>query len=135
MSCWSMVMLLILVMLVMVVEAVMVVRTGQDRTGRDGTGEVRTGQDRTGQDMRGQDRTKLIFKLNFLGNMWLAAFANLAMFLSHNCLVCLVRDKAQVDRVMRKTATCPLWFWMATPIDVQGKPILRKQKIYMENYL
>ena len=109
-------------------------RTGQDRTEQDRTGQDRTGQDRTGQHRTAQDRT---FKLDFLGNLWLEAFAILAMFLSHNCLVCLVRDKAQVDRVMRKTATGPLWFWMATPTgtDVQGKPILRKRKIYMENYL
>ena len=30
--------------------------------------------------MTGQDRTKLTFKLDFPGNLWLAAFTILAMF-------------------------------------------------------
>ena len=51
----------------------MVNRTGQDRLGQDRTGQDSTGQDRTGQD-------KLTFKLNFPGNLWLAALAILAMF-------------------------------------------------------
>ena len=113
----AMVIIVAKVMMVMVNIVVMVVGTGQDRT-------------LSGQDRTGQDRTKLIFKPDFPGGWQLSQF--LRCFFH---LVCLVRDKAQVDRVMRKTATGPLWFWMATPTDVQGKPILRKQKIYMENYL
>ena len=39
-------------------------------------------QDRTGQDGRqdGTGRDRLTFKLDFPDNLWLAAFANLAMF-------------------------------------------------------
>ena len=45
---------------------------GQDRTGQDRTRQDRTG-DRTGRD-------KLTFKLDCPDILWLAAFANLAMF-------------------------------------------------------
>ena len=55
-----MVVIVIVVKMVVVMNLVVMVGTGQDRTE--------------------QDRTKLTFKLDFLGNLCLAAFAILAMF-------------------------------------------------------
>ena len=69
-----MVAMVIMGTMVMVVTLVMVnintYRTRQGGTGRDGTGQDRTGQ----------DRTKLTFKLDFPGNLCMAAFAILPMF-------------------------------------------------------
>ena len=38
-------------------------------------------EERRGEEWRGPDRTKLTFKLDFPGNLWMAAFAILAKFL------------------------------------------------------